>query len=390
MERIKNFYEFLNEAETSEPALAPTMSTSTSGSAGARFQFPKGKYKVSDISPDELEKLRNDIAINILAKLKDGNAWTGPTMIDLVASTSTINVTPELRKQLSTEGFPEKPGDKTGNYALCQARLKTIKDLMYGMLQIDPADKTATDKFAKIYTVTETPKPDQSASEKDQYIQSTVRYTGKQKDMQINCKDATTFSGAQGSEENNYVGFGKDDLAFVASPNTKAVFNLRPGNIPDCFFWYQNPTSYGLTPFIGNKVSREKTGDWEYNGKINSVKGGNYFKQGHFQDRLNDEDKKDGIIDAIKKEISKFIDPGAADKLVKEKLLDEDGKIKVIEPKEDPKAFVTEVLKNVDAKDLVIRVFSPLGDTQFSVLANCSLPQIDTKTGKINGYKQEQ
>jgi hypothetical protein len=388
MERIKKFYEFISEAESTDPPAAET--STTSGAASARFQFPKGKYKVSDISPDELEKLRNDIAINILAKLKEGNAWTGPTMIDLVASTSTINVTPELRKQLASEGFPEKPGDKTGNYALCQARLKTIKDLMYGMLQIDPANKAATDKFSKVYTITETPKPDQSSSEKDQYIQSTVRYTGKKKDTQINCKDATTFTGSQGSEENNYVGYGKDDIAFVASANTKAVFNLRPGNIPDCFFWYQNPTSYGLTSFIGNKISREKTGDWEYNGKINSVKGGKYFNEGHFEDRLNDSGRKDQIISAIKTEISKFIDAAEAEKLIKEKLLNADGRIKVVEPKEDPKAFATNILKNIDSKDLVIRVFSPLGDTQFSVHANCSLPQIDTKTGKISGYKKEE
>ena len=105
MIRIKDFSEFINEAEVSSIASA----------SGARFQFPKGKYKTQDIVPADLAKLRGNIATDILAKLKEGYGWSGATEIELVASTSTINVTPGLRAQLTKEGFPEKAGDKTGN-----------------------------------------------------------------------------------------------------------------------------------------------------------------------------------------------------------------------------------------------------------------------------------
>lgn len=374
MNRIKDFLTFINEAEVTSKSI---------GSAGARFQFPLGKYKVEDISPADLSKLRENIARDILAKLKEGNAYSGPTEINLVASTSTINVTPALRKQLSGEGFPEKSGDKTGNYALCQARLKTISDLMFGMLQIDPNNKEQMDQFQKIYTVKKTPLPDQSADEKSQYIESTIKYTGQKIKDQINCDAPLQLSGKQANQAENFVGYANDSVALVASPNTKVTFKFRPGNIPDCLFWYQNPTSYGLTPFLGNKQSREKSGDSEFRGKVNAL--GTYKEKGNFEKRLNSQ--KDALINAMKAEISKFVDAGTAEKLINSVVLDKDGNISVIE--EDPKntkLYNVDVVKSPYTKDVKVRAFSPLSDTEFGIATLCSLPQIDTATGKISGY----
>jgi hypothetical protein len=374
MNRIKDFLTFINEAEVTSKSI---------GTAGARFQFPLGKYKVEDISPDDLSKLRENIARDILAKLKEGNAYSGPTEINLVASTSTINVTPALRKQLSGEGFPEKSGDKTGNYALCQARLKTISDLMFGMLQIDPNNKEQMDQFQKIYTVKKTPLPDQSADEKSQYIESTIKYTGQKIKDQINCDAPLQLSGKQANQAENFVGYANDSVALVASPNTKVTFKFRPGNIPDCLFWYQNPTSYGLTPFLGNKQSREKSGDSEFRGKVNAL--GTYKEKGNFEKRLNSQ--KDALINAMKAEISKFVDAGTAEKLINSVVLDKDGNISVIE--EDPKntkLYNVDVVKSPYTKDVKVRAFSPLSDTEFGIATLCSLPQIDTATGKISGY----
>lgn len=374
MNRIKDFLTFINEAEIA--------STST-GSAGARFQFPLGKYKVEDIAPADLATLRENIAKDIIAKLKDGNAYTGPTEINLVASTSTINVTPALRKQLASEGFPEKPGDKTGNYALCQARLKTITDLMFGMLQIDPTNQDQMGQFEKIYTVKKTPIPDQSPSEKSQYIESTIKYTGQKIKDQINCDTPLQLSGKQASESENFVGYSNDNVALVASPNTKVTFKFRPGNIPDCLFWYQNPTSYGLTPFLGNKQSREKTGNEEYRGKVNAL--GKYAEKGNFEKRLNAQ--KDELITAMKTEISKFIDAGSAEKLINSVVLDKDGNISVREEdQKNAQLYNVDVVKSPYSKDVKLRAFSPLSDTQFGIATLCSLPQIDTATGKISGY----
>ena len=374
MNRIKDFSSFINEAE---------IASVSSGSVGARFQFPSGKYKVDDISPADLSKLRENIASNIISKLKEGNAWSGPTEINLVASTSTINVTPDLRKQLSSEGFPEKPGDKTGNYALCQARLKTISDLMFEMLQIDSNNKDQMDLFGKIYTIKKTPIPDQSSSEKSQYIESTIKYTGQKIKDQINCDTPLQLSGKQATEKENFVGYSNDNVALVASPNTKVKFKFRPGNIPDCLFWYQNPTSYGLTPFLGNKQSREKSGDGEYRGKVNAL--GKYKEDGNFEKRLNEQ--KDALITAMKTEMSKFIDVGEAEKLINSVILGKDGNIAVRE--EDPKnakLYNVNVVKSAYSKDVKIRAFSPLSDTQFGIATLCTLPQIDTATGKISGY----
>jgi hypothetical protein len=368
--RIKDFLTFVNEA-------------ASPSAAGARFQFPKGKYKISDIAPADLSKLRQNIATDILAKLKEGYAWSGPTEINLVASTSTINVTQGLRNQLTKEGFPEKSGDKTGNYALCQARLKTIRDLMFGMLQIDPNDKNQMGKFGTICTVKETPMPDQSPSEESQYIESTVKYTGERVKDQINCDAPLNLSGSQADESKNFVGYANDNVALVASPNTKITLKFKPGNIPDCLFWYQNSKSYGLTPFLGNKQSRASSGGGQYRGDVNAV--GDYADKGSFEDRLNG--RKDLIIKSIKAEIANFVGAGEAERLVKENILGKDGKISVREETEDNAAlYNVEVIKNPESKGLKIRGFSPLSDTRFGISTLCSVPQLDTATGKISGY----
>ena len=373
MIRIKDFHKFITEAESS----------SMEASSGARFQFPKGKYKAQDIIPTDLAKLRGNIATDILAKLKEGYGWSGATEIELVASTSTINVTPGLRNQLTKEGFPEKEGDKTGNYALCQARLKTIRDLMFQMLQIDPNNKDQMSRFQSICTIKETPMPDQSPSEQSQYIESTVRYTGQKIKDQISCDKPLQLSGSQAGESKNFVGYSNDNVALVASPNTKITFKFTPGNIPDCLFWYQNPKSYGLTPFLGNKSSREKSGEGVYKGKINAL--GTYKDKGSFETRLNQQ--KDAIVKSIKTEIAKMVGSVEAERLVNENILNKDGRISVREEDaENDALYNIEVVKSPYSKGVKIRGFSPLSDTEFAISTLCSVPQIDTSSGKISGY----
>ena len=373
MIRIKDFTEFINEAE----------SASLESAAGARFQFPKGKYKTQDIVPTDLAKLRGNIATDILSKLKDGYGWSGSTEIELVASTSTINVTPGLRKQLTKEGFTEKEGDKTGNYALCQARLKTIRDIMFEMLQIDPNNENQMSQFQSICTIKETPMPDQSPSEESQYIESKVRYTGQKIKEQITCDKPLQLRGKQAGASENFVGYSNDNVALIASPNTKITFKFTPGNIPDCLFWYQNSKSYGLTPFLGNKKSREKSGEDAFRGNVNAL--GSYEDKGSFEIRLNKQ--KDSIIKSIKTEITKMVGSAEAERLINENILGKDGKINVRE--EDPEnasLYKIEVIKSPYSKGIKIKAFSPLSDTEFGISTLCSVPQIDTATGKISGY----
>jgi len=237
-------------------------------------------------------------------------------------------------------------------------------------------------KFGTICTVKETPMPDQSPSEESQYIESTVRYTGEKVKDQINCDTPLKLSGSQADESKNFVGYSNDNVALVASPNTKITLKFTPGNIPDCLFWYQNSKSYGLTPFLGNKKSRENSGG-QYKGKVNAV--GDYENKGSFEDRLND--KKNLIIKSIKAEIANFVGSSEAERLVNENILGKDGKISVREETPDNDAlYNVEVIKSPSSKGLKIRGFSPLDATKFGISTLCSVPQLDTATGKISGY----
>ena len=254
---------------------------------------------------------------------------------------------------------------------------------MFQMLQIDPNNKDQMAQFQTICTIKETPMPDQSASEESQYIESTVRYTGQKVKDQINCDAPLQLSGGQADESKNFVGYANDNVALVASPNTKVTFKFTPGNIPDCLFWYQNSKSYGLTPFLGNKASRERTGGGQYRGKVNAT--GDYQEKGSFEVRLNKQ--RDAIVKSIKTEISKLVGSGEAERLVNENILGKDGKISVREETpENAALYNVDVIKSPYSKGVKIRGFSPLSDTQFGISTLCSVPQIDTATGKISGY----
>jgi hypothetical protein len=96
---------------------------------------------------------------------------------------------------------------------------------------------------------------------------------------------------------------------------------------------------------------------------------------------------KDALIAAISEEVGKYIKGKDVTGLVKSKLLNSEGRIIVIEPKDDPKAYKSIVTKSATEKIIKMIVFSPLSNTEFSIHTSCQIPNIDISTGKISGYK---
>lgn len=347
--RIKKFNEFLNEAEAVKEQTK------------FKFVFPTGLYKQSEIPGDQLKKLKMEIVEKILRPLTGEKLYDGATIVNLVASTSNLRVSSELKSQLEKEGFKVDEGDASGNSALAKARLKTIKDIIFEFLNIkNPNDKA----IQNIIQVKESIKVNAGEGKENQYISADVEMTGTPYSKVINCDmdKPLEFKGEKGLAENNYVGFSteKQKIGINASPNTKITLFFEPANIPDCFFVYLDSNNYKLTPFIGNRSDKNrKDGQDFFINELNNMKG--------------------SLLEKITNEVSKKLGLNRAKELVNKTLLDKSGKIKVIQ-RDDPEGeenFNVTLVKSVLKKTIDIRVFSPLDDTGFSLTTACTNPKID-------------
>ena len=360
---VKNFTEFLNESKLLREK-EKVSQKSVSEETKFKFIFPVGLYKQSEIPKADLDKLKMEIVEKILRPMTGSELYDGATVVNLVASTSNLRVTPPLRKKLENEGFKVDEGDTSGNSALAKARLQTIKDIMFGFLGIDKPNDTSV---KNILNVQESIKVNAGEGKENQFISADIQMTGTRYDKVIDCdmKNPLQFKGSKGLPENNYVGFTteKEKIGINASPNTKITVFFEPANIPDCFFVYLDKDNFKLTPFIGNRSDK------------NRKKSGENF----FLDELNK--IREDLISRITNEISKKIGLSNAKNLVNKTLLDKSGKIKVVE-RGDPdgeKNFEVTLVKSIFKKTVDIRVFSPLDDTGFSLTTACVNPKIDLK-----------
>jgi len=371
---VKNFTEFLYESKLlKEKENDKVNPKSIREEAKFKFVFPVGLYKQSEIPKGDLDKLKMEIVEKILRPMTGSELYDGATIVNLVASTSNLRVTPALRKKLESEGFKVDEGDTSGNSALAKARLQTIKDIMFGFLGIEKPNDSSVQNILKVQ---ESIKVNAGEGKENQFISADIEMTGTRYDKVIDCdmEDPLQFKGERGLPENNYVGFTteKNKIGINAAPNTRVTVYFEPANIPDCFFVYLDKDNYKLTPFIGNRSDKNRKG----------TAGENFFIN-----QLNS--IKDNLIPKITNEVSKKIGLDNAKNLVKKTLLDKSGKIKVVE-RGDPDGatnFEVTLVKSIFKKTVDIRVFSPLDDTGFSLSTACLNPNIDLKNNSLIAQK---
>ncbi len=365
MNRIKDFSAFINE---DEKAPAKSVVSVSSAVSNARFQFPLGQYKIENLKPDELLKLKNNIAESIVSKLINGSIYKGVTTIVLTASTSTIPVTASLRNQLAQDGYKRIAGDKSDNAQLCRARLDTVKKIVMEMLGI----KTEQEKsgFDKNFIFKTNLLPDQGKEESYQYIEAELKFSGEKYKEVITCTKGINKKGKQGTEENDYVGyFSEDEIGLYASPNTIINLNLEPLEIPDCFVVYQGPDNFYITPFLGVRIrKRESESPDDFTRSLNTIKA--------------------KILKGMRKKLTEIgIPADKIEELIKTKILDANGKIRIVqkgEVKGDPDYKISIVKKPYYNQAIKLMVFAPLDDTVFNIDTDCIIPTMDKVTGKIN------
>lgn len=324
------------------------------------FNFESGQYKKESIPPQKLTGLKAQIVRQILPTLTSVELVNQKVIITLEASTSTLGISADLAAELKTQ-----PG-QAGNVALCDARMKTLKEII-----IEALTETLKATPEKISKKVEFAAPVNKANQgsgktpeeqkKYQYIKAMLTVTGEPgtKPGKISCDFKAEGRGVQGTSENNYVGFGREkNQRYVTNIPVGATFQVTfdPLSVPDCFFIKYDNVEF-LSPFIGAQSFTDGKG-----------KTYNYVEQ---LTALTD------LKDKINAELAAVGATGTVDTL-RPDFFTADGKVSIQPgPRQSPKVGVTtfEAMRDALESDITIRVFSPLQNTIFSIRSGCTNPK---------------
>lgn len=224
------------------------------------FKFKAGKWTEKDVDTIELAKIKKDL-VPLIEAISTPELRNITYVLELTASTSISPVSKELIAQLASAGYAIDAGDKTGNSALCKARLATMSAIIRReiatALKIDINDPAYASKFQ----ITQVSKPNSggTADPNDpnnvqwQYIAFKLNQSGEQvsKDDSIECNmPVKEVKGRQANSANNYVGY--ERRYFLKSRIGSPIkLKLDPFNIPDAFYVKYGKFEY-LSPFLGN------------------------------------------------------------------------------------------------------------------------------------------
>jgi hypothetical protein len=166
------------------------------------------------------------------------------------------------------------------------------------------------------------------------------------------------MNGVQGKADNNYVGYGQaNGQKFIVDIPIDTIFQVTfdPLTIPDCFFIKYGDTEF-LSPFLGAPSFTDGRG-----------------KTYNYVDQLA---ALPDLKDKINAELALVGATGTVDTL-RPDFFNSDGKVNV---KSGPRQKAELGITTFQAKreflytDVIIRVFSPLSNTQFSIRSGCSSP----------------
>jgi hypothetical protein len=354
---FEKFKLLLEQAQQDVPVQVSANGTKRS-KIDLKFSFAPGKYKIEEINQADLEKLKKSIIEQTLTVFASNNLVNRKLSIELEASTSTTPITAALASQLGTT-----PG-KEGNVKLCEARMSTLEQIVTSSLSqglgVDESVIRAKIAFKKVNKANQGAGPN---PETYQYIKATIIQEGTpSKPKPIGCKYDQLFDGLVGKAETNYVGYGSlPEHALTTSMKHGQQFLVAIDSlqIPDCVYvkYGDGPGSEFLSPFTG----------------IPQGSGRNYVAE---LNKLN-EDPANGLVAKINAELAKIGSSGTVETLQPNFFTTgKDGKQSINVAKGasqgGPNQYYTKrYTGSVLNSDFIVRVFSPLGQTQFKIVANC-------------------
>lgn len=324
--------------------------------------FEEGKYKKDDLDPKEVEKIKNNLTRNIIAKLdhvstKKG-AYITKVEIHYSAGTSAKPVGPKLGKELSA--LKLEPNNK----GLAQARMRTIADIVKEAIYNESGfsgeefKKEIEGRIIFIPEELEITTSKMQGNEDGSKFQKIwcgvkVRDIMLSEIKAVGCtEDPFEGKGKKGDVNNNFIGYEAEKMLLKVPHNERYILNFDSKIIPDCLI-YKYGNKIKITPFIGSKVSTKS--------------------DRNFKKELNEINKDGAIVKAIENIIREKFKSNESLKEICPDFFDADGKIKIYDPRTLPENVNKSltITKKALRSYLSIVVVSPLDDTIFTISGKC-------------------
>lgn len=333
---------------TAKTNQAAAQASNPNKEAGFSFSFDSGKYLQDSITPDQLAKLTADLQ-PILTELKTPKFMDGKTIIAITASTSNSGVGQVTLAGLKTAGF--EPTDLIkfkGNDALCAARLDTMKKVIISIFT--KALNTSEAELVKKVDIQQVSKPSQGAGTEFQYIKASITQTGTKipDGQKLVCNTILKVEGIKGTSSNNYCGYRKD-LFIMTEPGKSIDIEFNPKNIPDMVF-----IKYGEKEFLSTWLGVPGENSISYVNNLNQIP--------ELEAKINAELTACGSTGTVAS-----LSPTA-----------KVGGKWVVRPGKEQKNGISNTYtfplgeKTFNKDKLIVRCFSPLSGTVFSITAKCS------------------
>ena len=262
-------YLLLIESEGDCPTCPKTSINEAGGDTPKKpwdFKFDSGKFKSSDVTEDQRKALEKDFLTRVVPALDDPTYVGRKLKVSLEAASSKVPIDPNgsVAKALKAAGYT------TDNKGLCDARAKTVTDLIgdiifkkYAPKGMDKAkylkSLDAKVQFAGVAKpnigpdyVPGTDDPKNIKYKENQYISAMLEPMGGKtpRELLISCNKNDTKTGGVANAANGYIGYDKT-LYLEPRSGQKITIKFNPFTIPDAFiFSYFGENK--LVPFSGN------------------------------------------------------------------------------------------------------------------------------------------
>jgi hypothetical protein len=229
------------------------------------FQFSSGKYKASDVNAAQKKALENDFLKRVVPVLNDPRFVGQKLKISLEAASSKV----PLKAGGTLAQELKKLGYSADNKGLCDARAKTVADLIRDIIFKKSAPKGMDkEKYLKsldskvVFAGVSKPDigpdydpgtddPKDMKYKENQYISALLEPLGGKirDDLKIKCNSDIKFRGGEATEANGFKGYNKTVFIDAKSGTTMKI-TFDPQTIPDSIL-FSYFGEYKLSPFAG-------------------------------------------------------------------------------------------------------------------------------------------
>lgn len=393
------------------------------------FKFDSGKFKKSDVTPDQIKSLDADFKKKIVPLFNDQKYIGQKLEITISAASSKVPVNPsgEVAKELKSAGYAPN------NEGLCKARGNTVVEIIQDLVYENFGEGGDRKEFLKSlekkmelvnkplpnigpeYDKTKGDNADDQKYKDNQYISATLLVKGEKitEELVIPCNMDKKFRGGRANASNGFAGYDKKVFLRAKSGQKMTIF-FDPVTIPDAILFSYTGKEAKLSPFSGaygakyiveqyskeaeNRRNKEVAQGKEAPAKREVIGGISYLVV-DYKDVINNVINKGGVLVKAIEDKLKSLGLKPINEICPE-FFDSEGKIEVYRnkelselkadnegysptydalkrgdlkqsPKADTKSLSIQITKNAVRDEVNLVAFSPIAGTIFNVKTVC-------------------